>query len=315
MSRFPRTVLGTVCLPWAGNGSLDEALFRRTITNLVNGGLPDLYVFGTAGEGYAVTDTMFRRVALVFAETMREAGGSPPIVGLVSLSLPTMIERAEFCLANGISTFQFALPNWAATSDKEMQRVFAELCGGLPEAKFIHYNLMRSGRLVRPLEYADLAARHPNLVGTKYGGGDPFMISGLLRHAPMLRHFLTEQGYYLGAPLGECALLTSISSSNPGRAREYLGAGANGDAERFTQLYRELCGVLHALLDAAGSSFIDGAYDKAIHRLTEPDFPLQLLPPYESLTETVFERYRNTLARDFPEWLPPGALSAKADFL
>lgn len=305
MSRFPRTVLGTVCLPWAEDGSLDEAVFRRTITNLVHCGLPDLYVFGTAGEGYAVTDTMFRRIALVFAETMREAGGSPPIVGLVSLSLATMIERAQFCLANGISTFQFALPNWAATSDAEMKQVFAELCGRFPEANFIHYNLMRSGRLVRPLEYAELAERHPNLVGTKYGGGDPFMISGLMRHAPMLRHFLTEQGYYLGAPLGECALLTSISSSNPARAREYLQAGATGDATRFTQLYRELCGVLHALLDAAGTSFIDGAYDKAIHRLTEPDFPLRLLPPYGSTTVAVFERYRDTLTADFPDWLPP----------
>lgn len=305
MSRFPRTVLGTVCLPWSEDGSLDEALFRRTITNLVQGGLPDLYVFGTAGEGYAVTDTMFRHVATIFAETMREAGGSPPIVGLVSMSLATMIERLEFCLGQGISTFQFALPNWAATSGTEMRRVFAELCGRFPQAKFIHYNLMRSGRLVAPLDYAELAERHPNLVGTKYGGGDPFMISGLMKHAPMLRHFLTEQGYYLGAPLGECALLTSISSSNPKRAHEYLAAGANGDAVRFAQLYRELCGVLHALLDATGTSFIDGAYDKAIHRLSEPDFPLRLLPPYDTSSIAAFERYRDTLAAHYPEWLPP----------
>jgi len=72
MSRYPRTVLGTVCLPWSSDGTLDEALFRRTIGNLVRNGLPDLYVFGTAGEGYAVTDSMFRRVALVFADAMRE---------------------------------------------------------------------------------------------------------------------------------------------------------------------------------------------------------------------------------------------------
>jgi len=305
MSRFPRTVLGTVCLPWAEDGSLDEALFRRTITNLVARGLPDLYVFGTAGEGYAVTDSMFRRVALVFAETMRATGGAAPIVGLVSLSLATMIERAEFCLAAGISTFQFALPNWAATSDAEMRRVFAELCDRFPEAKFIHYNLMRSGRLVRPREYAELADRHPNLVGTKYGGGDPFTISGLMRHAGVLRHFLTEQGYYLGAPLGECALLASISSSHPERARAYMMAGAAGDTATFTSLYRELCGVLHALLDTAGTSFIDGAYDKAIHRLSESDFPLRLLPPYDSLSREVFERYRDVVAADFPSWMPP----------
>lgn len=304
MSRYPRTVLGTVCLPWAEDGSFDEALFRRTVADLVRGGLPDLYVFGTAGEGYAMTDAMFRRVTTVFAESMQDAGGSPPMVGLVSMSLATMIERLEYCLGLGATTFQFALPNWAATSDAEMRQVFAALCGRYPEAKFLHYNLMRSGRLVRPLDYAELAERHPNLVATKYGGGDPFMISGLMRHAPQLQHFLTEQGYYIGAPLGECALLTSISSSNPRRAREYLDAGARGESVQFAQLYRELCGVLHALLDATGTSFIDGAYDKAILKLTLPEFPLRLLPPYDTTTEDMFARYRDAVSTDYPEWLP-----------
>jgi dihydrodipicolinate synthase/N-acetylneuraminate lyase len=304
VTRYPRTVLGTVCLPWTEDGTLDEALFRRTITNLVAAGLPDLYIFGTAGEGYAVTDGMFRRVTTVFAETMRDSGGSTPMVGIVSQSLATMIERIELGLTLGIDTFQFSLPNWSVTSDSEMRQVFAEICSRFPEARFLHYNLMRSGRLVRPAEYAELAERHPNLVATKYGGGDPFMISGLMRQAPQLTHFLTEQGYYLGAPLGPAALLASISSSNPTRARQYLDAGISGDAVRFAQLYRELCGVLHALLDAAGTHLVDGAYDKAIHKLSEPDFPLRLLPPYQSTTDAVFQRYRDTLASEHPEWLP-----------
>jgi dihydrodipicolinate synthase/N-acetylneuraminate lyase len=303
MSRFKRTVLGTVCLPWREDGALDEAIFRRTITNLVKAGMPNLYVFGTAGEGYAVTDTMFRRVATIFAEAMKDAGGAAPMVGVVSLSLATVRERIEFCLGRGITTFQFSLPNWAATSDTEMRRVFAEICGSYPEATFLHYNLMRSGRLVGPRAYAELAEAHPNLVATKYGGGDPFLISGLMAQAPMLRHFLTEQGFYIAAPLGEPALLASIASSNPTRAHAYLAA-ANGDPATLATLYAELCGILHALLGAAGTSFIDGAYDKVIHRLAEPDFPLALLPPYETTTTAVYEQYRDAIAKTWPAWLP-----------
>lgn len=304
MSRFPRTVLGTVCLPWAEDGALDEAIFRRTIRNLVSAGLPELYIFGTAGEGYAVTDTMFQRIAAIFAETMAEAGGSAPMVGVVSQSLATMLERIAWCRTLGITRFQISLPNWSVTTDVEVRRVFSEICGSFPEAQFLHYNLMRSGRLVSPRLYAELADAHPNLVATKYGGGDPFLISGLMRHAPMLQHFFTEQGYYIGAPLGECALLTSISSSNPKRAFEYLEAGATGDAVRFAELYRELCGVLHALLDSANGSFVDGAYDKVIHKLSEPDFPLRLLPPYETTTDAVYVAYREKLAAGYAEWLP-----------
>ncbi len=309
MSRYPRTVLGTVCLPWRDDGALDEPLFRRTIGNLVAAGLPDLYIFDPAGEGYAVTDGMFRRVAAIFAEPMREAGGAAPMGGIVSQSLATMLERIEHCRTLGIDTFQISLPNWSVVTDTELRRVFTELCGSFPEAKFLHYNLMRSGRLVSPRLYADLAAAHPNLVATKYGGGDPFFISGLMRHAPELRHFFTEQGYYIGAPLGECGLLTSISSSNPARAFEYLNAGADSDWSRFATLYRELCGVLHALLDSAGGSFVDGAYDKAILKLSEPDFPLRLLPPYETVGDAVYEAYRARLAAEFPQWLPVGGVS------
>ena len=111
MSRYPRTVLGTVCVPWRDDGTLDEACFRRTITNLVTSGMPDLYIFGTAGEGYAVSESDFRRIATVFAETMRDAGGAPPMVGVVNQSLATIIERIRFCRAAGITTFQISLPN------------------------------------------------------------------------------------------------------------------------------------------------------------------------------------------------------------
>ena len=304
MSRFKRTVLGTVCLPWREDGALDETIFRRTITNLVMAGLPDLYVFGTAGEGYAVTDTVFRHVATIFAETMQACGGAPPMIGVVSLSLATVRERIEFCLRQGITTFQFSLPSWAATSDQEMRRTFAEICGNYPEASFLHYNLMRSGRLVGPRAYAELAEAHPNLVATKYGGGDPFLISGLMAEAPMLRHFLTEQGFFIAAPLGEPALLASISSSNPRRAHQYVAAAAARDYTTLSALYAELCGVLHALLGAAGTGFIDGAYDKVIHKLAEPDFPLALLHPYESTTMAVYEQYRDAMAANWQEWLP-----------
>ena len=58
--RYPHTVLGTCCLPWR-EGKLDVALFERSIRNLVEAGLRDLYIFGTAGEGHTVTEAQFRQ--------------------------------------------------------------------------------------------------------------------------------------------------------------------------------------------------------------------------------------------------------------
>jgi dihydrodipicolinate synthase/N-acetylneuraminate lyase len=277
------------------------------VRNLVSGGFADLYVFGTAGEGHAVGEADFRRVVEAFVEEMQIAGGRP-MVGVINLSLATILDRIAFAAALGVPTFQFSLPSWGTLNDGELDRFFAEICGAFPDLAFLHYNLMRGGRLVRPQHYADLAAAYPNLVATKYGAGDPETVAGLLHSAPQLRHFFTELGFFLGAPLGECSLLASIAASSPARAWEYFRAGVEHDAQRFTDLYRDLAGMMGAIRRAAGGvGFTDGAYDKIIAKVTEPDFPLRLLPPYQGATEDGYQGYVAELARCFPRWLPAKA--------
>src|SRR5688572_23473932 len=132
IARYKRTVLGTCCLPWRGDGRLDESIFRRTIHNLVGAGLKDLYIFGTAGEGHAVTEDDFRRVTEIFVSVMAEAGGAPPMVGVINLSLPTVLNRIAFGAALGVKTFQFCLPAWGSITDREVRQVFAEVCDRFP---------------------------------------------------------------------------------------------------------------------------------------------------------------------------------------
>jgi hypothetical protein len=181
----------------------------------------------------------------------------------------------------------------------------AEVCGSFPEFQFLHYNLMRTGRLVRPVEYAELAEAHPNLVATKYGAGDPETVAGLLRDAPQLRHFFTELGFYVGAPLGECSLLASIGASNPKRAWAYFRAGVDGDQAALASYYRELAGMMGAIRRAAGGlGLTDGAYDKIISKVAEPEFPMRLLPPYQCGTDEGYRQYRQALSECFVHWLP-----------
>lgn len=98
--------------------------------------------------------------------------------------------------------------------------------------------------------------------------------------------------------------MASSRETNPTRAHAYLAAGANGDTPRLAALYRELCGMRDALLGIVGTTLVDGAYDKLLHRMAEPDFPLRLLPPYVSSTEAMADVYRSTLAARLPDWLP-----------
>ena len=292
-----------VCVPWDEIGAFAETTFRESVRALVRGGLRDLYLFGTAGEGYAVTDSQFQRITQVFVEEMR-ALDAPPMVGIISLSLPTVIERIERAASLGVERFQISLPSWGVLTDAELRIFFRETCGRFPQLQFLHYNLPRSGRMLSGKDYAALAAEHANLVATKYGGPDVRLIAALLTEAPQLRHFFTEYGFAAGSAWGEPGFLISFSSSGLRRAAEYFRAGVERDLVTLNAMLVELNEIRQHLGAAIGPGpHMDGAYDKLFSRIHVPDFPLRLLPPYVGASDEAFERYVGILRTQFPAWL------------
>jgi dihydrodipicolinate synthase/N-acetylneuraminate lyase len=291
-------------VPWNEDGTLAESIFRKSIRTLIEQGLPDLYIFGTAGDGYAVTESLFDRITSIFVEEMREAG-SEPMVGAISLSLPIILDRIERAGKLGVRQFQISLPSWGALSDKELATFFQEVCGRFPEFQFLHYNLPRTKRIVMPKEYALLAEKHPNLVATKCAIGEVGMIAGLLQYAGDLRHFFTEQNFAAGSLLGECGFLISIASIHPRRARQYFEAGVKRDINTLNSMRAELMGLHNEMTNALGSTvYIDGAYDKLFSRIAVKEFPLRLLPPYDYVSDAAFEKFCAATRENYPAWLP-----------
>src|SRR5262249_46808631 len=207
MKRYPCCLLATCCIPWDEEGNFLEDVFRREVASMLKG-TPHLYLFGTAGEGYAVTDRQFDRIVRVFADAMN-AGGAEPRVGVINLSLPVIIERIGRCRDMGVRQFQISLPSWGALSEREVFEFFRQTCGRFPDCQFLHYNLMRTKRLVTAREYARLAEAHPNLVATKNSTDSLERIEELLLFAPQLQHFLNETGFAHGSLIAEVGLLDS----------------------------------------------------------------------------------------------------------
>ena len=266
-ARFPRTILPTVCIPWTAEGRLDAELFRSMVRARLAGGIRHLYVFGTAGEGYAVTDAQFDEVVGHLVAACAETADAHPMVGLIGQSMGTTLARAERAMAAGIRDFQFTLPAWGVLTDDEVRTFVRGLLWRLPEARFLHYNLLRAGRLIGAPLYAELAAEHPNLVGTKNGTGDTLRIHALLTEAPMLRHFLTEVGYPFGCSVGEPGLLQSLSSTNDPHAWRFFQAGVDRDHATLAAMHPAYLAIEEALTRFAGEGpHIDGAYEKMLQR-------------------------------------------------
>jgi dihydrodipicolinate synthase/N-acetylneuraminate lyase len=270
---------------------------------LIDGGIRHLYVFGTAGEGYAVSEGQFDEVVRIFDEETRPHG-IDPMIGIISLSLPTIVERIERCLDRGMRTFQISLPAWGALTGTEVDAFFHETCGRFPEAQFLHYNLPRTKRFIAPEEYETLAHRHPNLVATKNSGANAETLQALFSRAGMLRHFITESSFATGIRMGECGFLISVASINLRLAQEYFAAGMQGDDGKLQHLADDCMRIGRLLIETVGPDpHIDGAYDKVFCKLHDAEFPLRLLPPYQDYGEAAFTRFREALAANFPEWL------------
>jgi dihydrodipicolinate synthase/N-acetylneuraminate lyase len=301
MKRHPAGILATCVVPWDEDGRFIERLFVDQVERLLRE-TPQLYIFGTAGEGYAVSDRQFEQVARVFHDAMR-AAGAEPMVGLISLSLPTIVERIELARRIGVRLFQISLPSWGPLTDEETRAFFGEVCGRFDDCRFLHYNLLRTKRLIAPEFYGELAEAHPNLVATKNSTDALGRLLDLQRLAPELQHFFNETGYAFARPWGECGLLASVSTIHWGLCRKFAVAGECGDAATLHELHGEIRELTRALLAAAGPDVhIDAAFDKLLWRWHDARFPLRLLPPYRGATEEAFRRFAEDLRTRCPRW-------------
>lgn len=293
----PAQILATAVVPWTERFEFDEDVFCREVHTIARGLTRHIYVFGTAGEGYAVTEKQFDRIAAAFWHSARECGAAP-MLGIISLSLPTIVERIERGRALGFRLFQLSLPAWGALNDREVDAFFAETCGRFPDCRFHHYNLLRTKRLLTAADYRRLAAAHANLIAVKSGTDDPAVIADLLTVSPRLRFFFTEFGHAIARRTHDVGLLASLATVNYRRAKAFV---AGDDARRAADTV-ELRAILSSLLGlGAGRFHMDGAYDKMLFRVTDPAFPLRLLPPYATATEDDFARFLGALP---PGWRP-----------
>ncbi|MEQ1751983.1 MAG: dihydrodipicolinate synthase family protein [Prosthecobacter sp.] len=302
--RYRRCILATCCVPWNEHFEFEEEIFRRSVRYQITRGIHDLYIFGTAGEGYAVTESQFDAITRVFLDETR-IDGVQTMVGLISQSLPTIIERIERARDMGARRFQLSLPSWGALNDAELKTFFRETCGRFRDCEFLHYNLMRTGRIITGAEYGLLAAEHENLVATKNSTSDEARLTSLMRDAPKLRHFITEVGFAKACHTGDCGFLISFLSTNFHRAQDYFRAGCERDEAGLAAITADFEGLIATFKEAVGNTaHMDGAFDKMFCRIHDPAFPLRLLPPYEGVSKERFDHYHERLLSHHPRWLP-----------
>lgn len=308
MPRYPQAILVSCEVPWDDDDELLEDIFRREIRHVLRH-FNHLYIFGTAGEGYAVDTRRFRQIVNVFAEeTLARADGSDihPMVGVIGLSTANVVERLSIAHDAGFRTFQISLPAWGALDDAELMTFFKDVCRTFSDSRFLHYNLPRTKRVLTGSDYARLLPEVPNLVATKNTAPGLGKVHDLLRHAPELQHFLSEEGFAGGCFVSECSVLSAMGPMTPHKIWELFEAGRARQADRVVELQHGFHRLVHGVLGPlfAQGRRIDGAYDKLLKRLGGLDMPLRLLSPYQGFSEEDYLGCRKRFYENFPDWIP-----------
>ncbi len=303
-TRYPQAILVSCEIPWDENDQLLEDVFRRALQATLRH-YNHLYIFGTAGEGYAVSQAQFRRIVDIFYEETR-GDDIHPMVGLIGMSTPIVLEKLQYAYDRGFRAFQISLPSWGALTDAEVMTFFRDVCGAFSSANFLHYNLPRAGRVLEARDYRPLVDALPNLVATKNTGGGHRRAAELVSQVGELQHFLGEGNFLQGCFYGECSLLATFGSLSPQKVKAYFAAALAGDFPTMLALQRGFHDLLAELFGAlAGDVKIDGAYDKLWQRLGGfEQMPLRLLSPYHGFSEAQFGACRQLLESKYADWLP-----------
>ena len=106
--RYHQAVLVSCEVPWSEKEELLEDLFRKEVRSTLSN-FNNLYIFGTAGEGYAVTVSRFEEIVRIFREET-DLDGVYPMVGVIAMSTPQVVERVGLAFDMGFRVFQIAMP-------------------------------------------------------------------------------------------------------------------------------------------------------------------------------------------------------------
>jgi dihydrodipicolinate synthase/N-acetylneuraminate lyase len=303
MPRYPQALLVSCEIPWDENEQLLEELFRRELRHILRH-FNHLYIFGTAGEGYAVDTARFQQIVQIFYQETRGAD-IYPMVGVIGLSTANIVERVGLAYEVGFRVFQISLPSWGALNNTELMTFFKDVCAAFPAAQFLHYNLPRTKRILEGADYRRLIDVIPNLVATKNTGGGLARAADLMTHAPELQHFFGEENYPHGSLYGECSLLSSFGPMAPAKASALFEAGRRRQLDVLFTLQKEFHDMTRSVLGPLlAEGRIDGAYDKLLVRLGGfEEMPLRLLSPYQGFAEEQYQACKRILHEQYADWI------------
>ncbi len=291
--------------PWQSDGTVDTGIVRELVQRYASAGLHGAYTTGTDGEVHVMEVNELRQLVEPFATASLEVG-LPAQVGCGWSHTNGVIERARVASEFGIAMIQVTLPSWIPLNDEELVRFYGAIGDALPDLLLIHYNIMRSGRMLNGADFARVHEVAPGLAGSKHTGGNISLLMDIVDATPGMAHFMVDADIVTGALFGSPGYYSFIANTSPAFALEMMDACERGDwgaaaehaklCRRFFRRWLPMCADINSSSALAKIATAAGIL---------PELPLAIKEPYISGTQRHVEELRMLLQTEFPELIDP----------
>ena len=156
-------IIPALITPFKQNGDLDEERLRGVVQDLLHENIGGLYLTGSTGECFLMTDEERNRTIEIVAEEVR--GRVPLIAHVGDVGTRKSIELAKQAERLGVDAISSVPPFYWHFTEDELYGYYRDLAGST-SLPFIIYNIQLAGLL--QFQLLQKLAKLPNVCGVKY---------------------------------------------------------------------------------------------------------------------------------------------------
>lgn len=162
-------IITPIVTPMLKNEEVNYEEFKRQINRLINNGVHGIFIFGTNGEGYILTNE--EKVKLMEV-AVKEVNDRVPVYAMTGLTgTKETIRLTKKAEEIGVDAVSIVTPYFAAASQKEIYHHYKSIAENV-NIPIILYNIpARSGNYISSQTVYELS-KIPNIVGVKDSSGN-----------------------------------------------------------------------------------------------------------------------------------------------
>lgn len=233
-------VIPALTTPFASNGDLDLAGFRRLVEHVIDDGVHGLLVNGCTGESWALDDD--ERLELFRAAVAQAAGRVPVVVGCGAMLARTAIQKVRQAEIAGCDAVMIQPPSYVMPGEEEVYEYYREIieASSLP---VVVYNIPRRTGINLSVRLVSRLAEDPKVIALKESSKDFLVLSDMVRavgdRISVFAGYVSVLG--LGAlAVGAVGYMDSTTLVYGRRSLQFFDAMTNHDLSLARRLQTEM---------------------------------------------------------------------------